>query len=413
MEYNYTTSQAPDKGVQVGPEPIPMPDATLAMTQANNPGFGGNFIEVGIVTNENKSAVYTSKAYPANADGKQRPGATVEYSSEFSVGESIWGVFVPVSPLPEGYIAAEFLEGTGSQYVVLPEFIFSSEDDIEWLIAFSNYPSTGNFGVWSCTNAFTVRQVAVMSMNQYIFNFFGGEIYSGTLEPGVYAFRNNGLYINGNLKKSLSLTPKNTTSLYLFCQRYNNVPSYFAPVALSYFKIKDKLNLLPAIDALGAPCMFDAKTKTPYYNSGSGTFVVGLNLKHARELAKLPTTGGALTISLPEGYEADAAVDTALQTARANGWIITVQTYEAEATASTFGMRRIWVRKTQDEHGIYVDADGTRYNVDWCVAMYTPDGSEPDAHGYEMFQSVDAATEYWGLIPWVDPEQEKELLQEL
>lgn len=86
MEYSYTTSQAPDKGVQVGPEPIPTPNATLAMTQDNIPGFGGNLIEVGIVTNGTNRAVYMSKAYPANADGAQRSGAVVEYGSEFSVG---------------------------------------------------------------------------------------------------------------------------------------------------------------------------------------------------------------------------------------------------------------------------------------------------------------------------------------
>lgn len=243
------------------------------------------------------------------------------------------------SPLPAGYIAADFLEGTGSQYVALPEFVFSSEDDIEWLIAFSNYPSTGNFGVWSCMNAHTVRQVAVMSMGGYVFNFFGGEIYSGTFEPGVYAFRNNGLYINGNLKKSLSITPKNTTSLYLFCQRYNNVPSYFAPVALSYFKVKGKLNLLPAIDASGAPCMFDAETKTPYYNSGSGAFVVGLNLKQARQLAKLPAGGGTLTVSLPweaQLVQHNAEVVAALQAAKSNGWTITVQYREPEADSALY-----------------------------------------------------------------------------
>jgi hypothetical protein len=39
--------------------------------------------------------------------------------------------------------------------------------------------------------------------------------------------------------------------------------------------------------------------------------------------------------------------------------------------------------------------------------MYNADGSEPDALGYEPFRSVEAATEYWGFTPWVDPEQEE------
>ena len=42
----------------------------------------------------------------------------------------------------------------------------------------------------------------------------------------------------------------------------------------------------------------------------------------------------------------------------------------------------------------------------------TPDDSTPDMHGYELFRSVEAATEYWGLEPYVDPAWEEELLTE-
>ena len=38
-------------------------------------------------------------------------------------------------------------------------------------------------------------------------------------------------------------------------------------------------------------------------------------------------------------------------------------------------------------------------------------GADPESLGYERFRSVDAATEYWGLEPYVDPNEE-ELLTE-
>ena len=65
MEYNYTTSQAPDKGVQVGPEPILTPNATLAMTYTNIPGFGGNFIDSYVVVDGN---LITAKSAAASID---------------------------------------------------------------------------------------------------------------------------------------------------------------------------------------------------------------------------------------------------------------------------------------------------------------------------------------------------------
>ena len=34
-----------------------------------------------------------------------------------------------------------------------------------------------------------------------------------------------------------------------------------------------KLNLIPALDPTGAPCMFDTVTRKPFYNAGSGEFL--------------------------------------------------------------------------------------------------------------------------------------------
>lgn len=175
-----------------------------------------------------------------------------------------------------------------------------------------------------------------------------------------------------------------------------------------------ELELIPALDTQrGEACLCDVKRHKVYYKGANlaGRVVPGFTLAQARNLSKLPATGGSLTVSLPEGYESDSGVVAALETARSNGWTLTIQTYTPEtatAGASTFALRRIWVRRiwvrrTQDEDGTYVDAAGSRWQVDWCVDMLTPDSSTPDAHGYELFRSVDAAVAYWELEPWVDP----------
>lgn len=63
-----------------------------------------------------------------------------------------------------------------------------------------------------------------------------------------------------------------------------------------------------------------------------------------------------------------------------------------------------WVRRTPSEYGNYVDEYGTRYTVEWCHKLLTPDGSTEAEHGYEQHESVEAACEAWGLVPYVDPE---------
>ena len=164
-----------------------------------------------------------------------------------------------------------------------------------------------------------------------------------------------------------------------------------------------QFDLYPCITPTGIAAFYDKVKNEVLFVSSP---IAYLTSPQARNLRKLPAGGGTLTISLPEGYESDSGVAAALETARSNGWTLTIQTYTPEnatAGASTFALRRIWVRKTQAEQGTYVDADGTRWQVDWCVDMLTPDGSTPDSHGYELFRSMDAAVAYWELSPWVDP----------
>lgn len=71
----------------------------------------------------------------------------------------------------------------------------------------------------------------------------------------------------------------------------------------------------------------------------------------------------------------------------------------------------IWVKKTENENGSYVDAEGKRYITDWCIKMYTPDGTTEADHGYERHESVEAACTAWNLTPYVDPEAEGMLLE--
>lgn len=159
-----------------------------------------------------------------------------------------------------------------------------------------------------------------------------------------------------------------------------------------------------AIDPSGKPCFFDKVEKQPFYNGTETALTVGMTLAQARQLSKLPAGGGSLKISLPENYTDDEAVVAALSTATENGWVFEIQTYTTDgAEASTFALRRIWVKKIDSPDGPYVDATGARWHVEWCQTVL---GAEPSDLGYEPFRSVDVALAEWELTPYVYPEEE-------
>lgn len=168
---------------------------------------------------------------------------------------------------------------------------------------------------------------------------------------------------------------------------------------------------IPVLSVAGVPCMYDTVNKQTAEIQNLSACVLGFTLEQARKLGKLPDSGGAMKISLPTGYDTDAEATNALDVARSKGWTLTIQTYTPEPNIMTLDLYDVWVRKIQDENGTYVDAEGTRWLVEWCNCMYTPDGSTERDHGYESFESVDEACNIWGLTTWVDPNAE-DLIEE-
>lgn len=72
----------------------------------------------------------------------------------------------------------------------------------------------------------------------------------------------------------------------------------------------------------------------------------------------------------------------------------------------------IWVRKTECEHGPYIDANGTRWLVEWCVGIVAPDNKGPEDFGYTRHESIEAAAALWELETYVEPIEENILTGE-
>lgn len=137
-----------------------------------------------------------------------------------------------------------------------------------------------------------------------------------------------------------------------------------------------KLNKESALRVLGS---------IPVYESGSHPITIGIHVDN----------------------KADEEVLAAIDAATAKGWTVTTQ-WNGTATASTFALRPaplppVYVKREQDGCGEYEDESGTRYTVDWGHSVTSPHG-EPEALGYELFESVEEALEGWGLEAYVPAE---------
>lgn len=321
--------------------------------------------------------------------------------------------------LPSGYLAAEFLESTGTQYIDVP-YSCNLQDAINVSIA-TEFKFKRNLSGWLVEGYKTGMRLGIYNGKTAAglvkeMGFAGGALSEGwnVIENMlVSSLKSVKLILNGVTTVERTNDGFNLSSLSgfrLFADDSTDKGELYLPKKWWKAKLNNTVifHLISALDPSGTPCMFDKVNKQPFYNRGTDSFIVGMTMAQARKLSKLPSTGGTLKISLPSNYAEDEGVVNALATAQERGWVITIQTYEAEAgAASTFALRRIWVRKTQDEQGRYVASDGTRWQVDWCVDVV---GADPQELGYEPFRSVESAVEYWGLMPWVDPEAEEELL---
>ena len=127
--------------------------------------------------------------------------------------------------------------------------------------------------------------------------------------------------------------------------------------------------------------------------------VSNLQQYNAETMSKLPT----LTIGIHIDHQSDDEVITALETASAavedggKGWVVAVA-WNGTATASTFALRPAPPLPVYAKVDTFSDEEGTEHrSLRWCHQITSPDGREPEELGYTMFESVEAAREYFNL----------------
>ena len=233
--------------------------------------------------------------------------------------------------LPSGYLAAEFLESTGEQYID-SNFVPTQETAVRSVAQFT-YTGAVFAGLQS---RYSSGVSFIDASGTVYWRFFG---ISGTWKrdytKNEIVLSKKGLVINGEQQEqSGTLGSYNVPSIAIFASKWASDGSYNnnGNVRLFELEIRENnetiLSLVPVIDAQGVPCLFDTVSEQPFYNSGSGAFIVGFEtVEAARRLARLPkVAAGELTVSLPAAArDAASMVPAALSIAASRGWTIIEQ----------------------------------------------------------------------------------------
>lgn len=314
--------------------------------------------------------------------------------------------------LPEGYLAADFVQFDGNDYVVL-SFASKAGDDLQMLtsVQFFKFLSRrqGEGKAWNPMFYYGIENgVWVWALNSTVsytnieedFNWHNVKLSYSRAFSG---FSLDDFSFSTTYNASSVVLPRGLClGVFLNSLDYANLRKKETVIIIND---NVKYNLVPAINPSGLVVLVNTITGEAL-NSNYNRMRAGLTLAQARKLGQLPSGGGTIKIALPENYTDDDYVLEAIETAEANGWTVDVDTYSSATPtgAASFALRRIWVRKTADPVGNYIDATGARYFVESCQSMY---GAEPTDLGYEPFRSVDVALAEWGLTPYISTEEEQ------
>lgn len=214
------------------------------------------------------------------------------------------------SLLPSGYIECEYLESTGTQYLNLGYYP-NNNTKVETTVNILSH--NGNvlnylFGAYDSARSFAIY---------YSYNLRDWGVMCGSVDRNTSVayqlntkqkleFDKNNLSINGTSVYAVGSTTTftSTKTMYLF---WGNGTSRLNSISRIYdFKIYENgnivMNLIPALDSNGVPCMYDTVSKQTFYNRGTGEFSYRVKLPDGYTLCEyLESTG---TQYIDTGYYA-------------------------------------------------------------------------------------------------------------
>lgn len=184
--------------------------------------------------------------------------------------------------LPEGFKRVEYLQSTGNEYLYLPDLTISSNDTIEWKQKLTGNTSSID-GVFSSYNynEKPFRFAANYISNSLMINLFSSENNSSLdyyKSGSNFILSKNKLIIdNETISENFNFKDDEVTGICIFTQCIGGT-YYNSLIRLYYWEVKGKCKLIPCLDANGNPCMYDLVSRKPFYNQGSGRFLISKDI---------------------------------------------------------------------------------------------------------------------------------------
>lgn len=186
------------------------------------------------------------------------------------------------------YTEVEYLESTGTQYIdtgITP----TTNTTIDTVFKFMSKEGVGLNGVRQ-TSDFTTRfypMATYSNTDQFRCSFGSEEYYFDdilSIHHIVYNDKQHNLYVDDELKNTFNVNNINldgNKTIWIFGGNNENPSTnkWYAQEMIYSFKIYNNgsiiRNLIPVIDDLSTPCLFDNVEKKCYYNQGTGEFLYG------------------------------------------------------------------------------------------------------------------------------------------
>lgn len=230
---------------------------------------------------------------------------------------AVIGVLGGTDGLPAGYTRLAYLESTGTQYCKISTEVgselFRSETDVLFttegllqIMGFSTY-ARYYWGV-STSGLYTLgggNELQGIQSNDRRLVIFENVDNTSRLETDGKA-----------ISRTVNETKQDRTQYGVWGPASTHVAVNFCSAkifSLKLFKANQlSSELLPAVDSSGAPCLFDRVMLQPFYNEGSGSFIVGIDSQSQlnKLLRRLPDRTeldvGTLTVRLADALQTDS-----------------------------------------------------------------------------------------------------------
>lgn len=212
--------------------------------------------------------------------------------------------------LPLGYTRLEYLESTRGQYINTGVELTNDS------VATSRFRILNghDYGfIFGSRYAVKVNAFCLYVDTQTWLNYGAQVAYAPVLQKNMdHDFRaQTNVWTINNKVYTLELEPAfNAGTCYIFGLNENGATDsrYFVGRVYSFSisNVSETHEFVPTLDSSGTPCMFDTVTRKPFYNSGKGSFIAGIDNQAQLDnmLRKLPNrTGqaaGTLTVRLAD-----------------------------------------------------------------------------------------------------------------